>query len=146
MVLRTTLDKEFARLGESPPCLWEDKLKKRMHEIFTSGEVIIFSSSLGGVVLQPVGTMLKLDDSRIEAVNKYFRIKAGQVFESAKALELLAELSNRRVIPKAEWKQFDISQNGVALAMLAAAGFCEVNDYSITITDQGKQFLDDILK
>jgi len=145
VVLQRTFREQLEDLGESPPCLWEDELKKRLSKIFPLEDILVTPRYYSRVVLSPFSNILR-DASRIEAVNRYFRVKSGQVFENAKALEILSELRSKRVIPRDDWGQFDINQNAVALAMLSAAGFCEVDDYSISMTDEGKQFIDDILE
>lgn len=147
MVLPKTLRvrEQLEDLRESPASLWGDKLK-RMAEISSSQDVTVAFGYYGSVTFSPFGNILLRDALRIEAVNEYFRIKAGKVFGNTKALEILSELRSKQVIPRDEWGQFDINQNAVALAMLSAAGLCQVDDYSISITNEGKQFIDDILE
>jgi len=145
VVAERTIREQIAELRESPPCLWEDEFRRRIPKMFPFEDLIITLPTYGHFRFAPFSDILSYA-SRIEAVNQYFRAKAGQVFENAKALEILSELRSKQVIPRDEWGQFDINQNAVALAMLSAAGFCEVDDYSISITNEGKQFIDGILE
>ena len=145
MVIKRAFREQLVKLGESPACVWADDLGRGMTKMLLPENVIYTWPYRGHFVSPPFADIWSYS-SRIEAVNKYFRIKAGQVFGNTRALEILAELRSKKVIPRDEWGQFDINENAVVLAMLSAAGFCEVNDYSVSITDEGKQFLDDILE
>ena len=83
---------------------------------------------------------------RLEAVNRYFRVKGGEVFEDRDSLTLLCELQARKVIPRDEWENVNFSKNTIALAKLAAANFAEVSQHSVRITDSGEKFLKSLLE
>ena len=105
MVLQQrTFREQLEDIGESPPCLWEDELKKRMSKIWPLEDMLATPRYYGRIVLSPFSNILG-DASRIEAVNEYFRVKAGQVFGNAKALEVLSDLRAKEVIPRDEWGQ-----------------------------------------
>lgn len=154
MVVESLFRKHLEDIEETPPCLWVDTLRKMRSEKFTEMPMLAGAGSEVGIILgQPKlwGASRYFGEiesygRRIEAVNKYFRIKAGQVFGNTRALGILSELSSKKVMPKDEWKSLNINQNAVALAMLAAAGFCNVDGHSISITDEGEQFISDLLE
>lgn len=144
----TKLYEALEQFPKGPPCLWQDEFNERiMKEKFSAEGMLVISPHhrYRPWEVRHFGEISSYA-SRIEAVNEYFRVKAGRVFGNTRALEILGELHNKQVIPKDEWEQFDINHNAVALAMLSAAGFCEIHEYSVSITDEGKQFLDDILE
>jgi len=132
-------------LKNSPACLWGEGLERLTEDVRWFGRGVptgVFSPFPDLLIFQPISGVT----SRLEAVNQYFSFKAGQVLGSNEALKLLAELHERQVIPTDEWEQFNTCKNAFALAMLSAAGFCEVSEHAIGITEAGKQFLADLLE
>ena len=78
---------------------------------------------------------------RLDNANDYFRRKASEVFNDVAALRLLADLYEQVVVDVAN---FDPCENGIALAKLTAANFCEVGGSLIYITESGQRFVDSI--
>lgn len=78
----------------------------------------------------------------VERVNSYFRLKAAEVFNDEASVRLLARLYESHSLPYPDLPVDDI--NGVALARLTAAGFCEVGPLRARITDDGQRFIDSI--
>ena len=78
---------------------------------------------------------------RIDNANAYFRRKAAEVCTDEVALRLLAVLYQDRVIDLADC---DAGQQGVPLAKLTAANFCEVGTKVIYITESGQRFVESI--
>ena len=75
---------------------------------------------------------------RLENANSYFRRKASAVFNDQAALTLLESLYEDVVV---DISDFDACENGVSLAKLTAANFCEVGANVIHITDAGQRFI-----
>ena len=78
---------------------------------------------------------------RLEDANAYFRWKAAAVLGDEDAVRLLATLYQIFTIKISE---LDMSKNGIALAKLTAANFCEVGANVIYITDAGQRFIKSI--
>ena len=76
---------------------------------------------------------------RLNMANNHFRWKAAEVFGDEDAVRLLAELYQRSTIKLAE---FDTGRQGIALARLTAANFCEVGAKIIYITEAGQRFIE----
>ena len=81
-------------------------------------------------------TVLRL---KMANATSYFRRKAGAVLVDQVALQMMADIYEARVVEKAK---FD--QQGMALAKLTAANFCEIGANAIYITPAGRQFVDRI--
>lgn len=78
---------------------------------------------------------------RIDNINDHFHRKAAEVFTDDVALRFLAVLYQDSVIDLADC---DAGQQGVPLAKLTAANFCEVGANVIYITESGQRFLESI--
>ena len=79
---------------------------------------------------------------RIERVNSYFKLKAAEVFNDEASVRLLARLYESHALA---YRDLPVNEtNGVALARLTAAGFCEVGPLRARITDDGQRFIDNI--
>ena len=78
---------------------------------------------------------------RLANANDYFQRKANEVFNDEAALGLLAAMYRDVVVDIAE---FDPCENGMALAKLTAANFCEVGAKVIYITKAGQRFIESI--
>ena len=78
---------------------------------------------------------------RLENVNAYFRWKAAEVFEDESAVRLLAKLYKSVMI---EFSDFDSHKDGISLAKLTAAAFCEFSSTGIYITESGQRFIKSI--
>lgn len=78
---------------------------------------------------------------RLANANDHFRRKADEVFNDESALRLLAGMYQEVVV---EISNFDSCENGIPLAKLTAANFCEVGASSIYITEAGQRFIDSI--
>ncbi len=78
---------------------------------------------------------------RLDNANNHFRKKAAEVFGDDDAVRLLAKLYQAAVINIAD---FDARKDGVSLAKLTAANFCEIGAKSIYITEAGQNFIDAI--
>ena len=131
-------------LYNSPPCFWMDQSRE-----------IIWALSRAGSFPQPInlggwGHTVFLgniaENTRLETVNHYFKFKAGQVLGNKCALKLLADLNENKVLTMDEWEKFISTNNTIALAMLSSAGFCEVSEHAIAITEAGKKFISDVLE
>lgn len=75
---------------------------------------------------------------RLDNVNNHFRRNAGAVFNDEAALMLLARMSRDFVVQIAD---FDTGKNGIPLAKLTAANFCEIGENVIYITEAGQKFI-----
>ncbi len=76
---------------------------------------------------------------RLDNANNHFRRMAADVFGDEDAVRLLAELYQKASIRISE---FDSSRQGIALAKLTAAHFCEVGANLIYITEAGQRFIE----
>ena len=77
--------------------------------------------------------------SRLDNANNHFRRKAAEVFGNEQAVLLLANLyqqSNLKI------KDFDFCKEGLVLAKLTAANFCEIGSKVIYITEAGRDFIE----
>ncbi|OHA09708.1 MAG: hypothetical protein A3A44_01340 [Candidatus Sungbacteria bacterium RIFCSPLOWO2_01_FULL_60_25] len=77
----------------------------------------------------------------LEDAHHYFRMKAAQVLESEAAVGLLAELRTQRCCSGDALDRFGDRERALALAMLTAAGFCDVVADAVSITVPGEVFL-----
>lgn len=75
---------------------------------------------------------------RLDNVNNHFRRNAGAVFNDEAALMLLARMYRDFVVQIAD---FDSGKNGIPLAKLTAANFCEIGENVIYITEAGQKFI-----
>ena len=75
---------------------------------------------------------------RLNSANAYFRRKATEVLTDDNAIRLMAVLYQEAVIDR---EQFHDGERGVALAKLAAAGFCEIGVTAVWITGAGHRFM-----
>ena len=78
---------------------------------------------------------------RLDNANDYFKRKATEVVSDEAALRLLATLYEAVVVDISE---FDPCQDGLSLAKLTAANFCEIGSKVIYITESGQRFIDSI--
>ena len=78
---------------------------------------------------------------RLDNVNNHFRRKASEVFNDEAALMLLAEMYEKIIVQIAD---FDPGKNGIPLAKLTAANFCEIGENVIYITADGQKFIQSI--
>ena len=78
---------------------------------------------------------------RLANANDYFHRKATEVFNDKAALELLKVMYRDVVM---EISNFDGCENGIPLAKLTAANFCEVGAKVIYITEAGQRFIDSL--
>ena len=78
---------------------------------------------------------------RLSNANSFFQRKASEVLTDEAALKLLAALYQDVVI---EISEFDVCKNGISLAKLTAANFCEIGGDVIYITEAGQRFIDSI--
>lgn len=86
---------------------------------------------------EPVQTLRQ----RLDNANNHFRKKAAAVFGDGDAVRLLARLYQAVIVDIAD---FDACKDGVSLAKLTAANFCEIGAKSIYITEAGQNFIDAI--
>ena len=70
--------------------------------------------------------------------NDYFIRRGTEVFNDEEALKLLAALYADVVV---ETKELDLGEQGLAMAKLTAADFCEVGADVIYITEAGQRFI-----
>ena len=80
---------------------------------------------------------------RVANANRHFERKASEVFNDEAAVRLLARLYTLGIV---EVEEFDPCKDGLALARLAAANFCEVGANVIHITNAGQRFIETIDK
>ena len=78
---------------------------------------------------------------RLDNANNHFRWKAAEVFSDEDAVRLLIKLYQRSTIRIAE---FDICQDGISLARLTAANFCEIGANLVYITEAGQGFIESL--
>ncbi len=78
---------------------------------------------------------------RLEDVNAYFRWRTAEVIEDESAVRLLARLYEAITM---EFSEFDSSKDGISLAKLTAAAFCEFSSTGIYITESGQRFIESI--
>ena len=78
---------------------------------------------------------------RLDVVNRHFHKKAAAVYGDANSMRLLRRLYKAVVIDIVD---FDSGKDGIALAKLTAANFCEIGATVIYITDAGQIFIDSI--
>ena len=78
---------------------------------------------------------------RLANANDYFHRKASEVLNDEAALRLLAAMYKDVVMDISE---FDPCENGIPLAKLTAANFCEIGKNVIYITEGGQRFIDSI--
>ena len=78
---------------------------------------------------------------RLANANDYFRRKASEVFNDEDALRLLSSLYQDVVV---DISDFDSCKDGLSLARLTAANFCEVGVNVIYITEAGQRFIDSL--
>ena len=91
----------------------------------------------------PIATVDPVEDlrRRLDNANNYFLRKASEVFNDEAALRLLAGMYCDVVVQIAD---FDPGKNGLPLAKLTAANFCEIGENVIYITDAGQKFIESI--
>ena len=80
---------------------------------------------------------------RLDNANNHFRWKAAEVLGDEDTVRLLIELYQQSTIRIAE---FDACQDGISLARLTAANFCEVGANLIYITEAGQRFIESLDK
>lgn len=78
---------------------------------------------------------------RLANANDYFHRKATEVFNDESALDLLVTMHQDIVV---DISTFDLCENGLPLAKLTAANFCEVGARVIYITEAGQQFIESL--
>ena len=92
--------------------------------------------------LDPAESRLNANE-RLKRVNKYFKLKAADVLSDDLSVRLLAKLYEAESI---EFPELDIDDASRALAKLTAAGFCDLGELKLQITDSGRQFIEGIEK
>ena len=80
---------------------------------------------------------------RLDNANRHFKRKAAEVFSDPDAIRLLAKLYKSVNL---EIDEFDTRQQGITLAKLTAANFCEIGAKVIYITEAGQKFIEAINK
>ena len=80
---------------------------------------------------------------RLDNANRHFKRKAAEVFSDPDAIRLLAKLYKSVNL---EIDEFDTYRQGIALAKLTAANFCEIGAKVIYITEAGQKFIEAINK
>lgn len=85
-------------------------------------------------------------DPRVQKVNAYLALAAAKVFNDEVAVELLAELHQRKVVSADELGMGPSSRVSLALAKLAAAAFCDVGTNVVSITSGGEDFVQVMLE
>ena len=78
---------------------------------------------------------------RLDNANRHFKRKAAEVFGDPDAIRLLAKLYKSVNL---EIDELDTCQQGIALAKLTAANFCEIGAKVIYITEAGQKFIEAI--
>ncbi len=78
---------------------------------------------------------------RLENANSHFRRKAAAVLGDDTSVYLLANLYQTSSL---DISGIDMSQDGIALAKLSAANFCEIGAEVIYITEAGQNFIESI--
>ncbi len=77
----------------------------------------------------------------LKNANDHFQRKASEVFNDEAALRLLVDIYQDVVV---EISDFDSCENGIPLAKLTAANFCEIGENVIYITEAGQKFIESI--
>ncbi len=78
---------------------------------------------------------------RLANANDYFRRKASAVVSDEAALRLLAGMYQDTVV---EISDFDSCEDGIPMAKLTAANFCEIGENVIYITEAGQRAIEAI--
>ena len=78
---------------------------------------------------------------RLENANSHFRRKAAAVLGDDNAVRLLATLYQ---VFNIEISELDMREDGIALAKLTAANFCEIGANVIYVTEAGQNFIEAI--
>ena len=78
---------------------------------------------------------------RLANANDYFHRKASEVFNDVAALELLDTMDRDVVV---DISDFNFCEDGLPLAKLTAANFCEVGATVIHITEAGQRFIESL--
>ena len=95
-----------------------------------------------GLRFFPQGSVsIKTLRQRLDNANDHFRRKASEVFNDEAAMRLLTAMYRDVVV---EVSDFDSGLNGLAMARLTAANFCEIGANVIYITDAGQRFMNSI--
>ncbi|MCE2457362.1 MAG: hypothetical protein J4G14_06050 [Dehalococcoidia bacterium] len=76
---------------------------------------------------------------RLDNANRHFRRKAAAVLGDEEAVRLLAKMFKLVTLP---FDDFDTCEEGIALAKLTAANFCEIGSNVIYITEAGQNFIE----
>ena len=90
----------------------------------------------------PIESRLNINE-RLKRVNKYFKLKAADVLSDDLSVRLLAKLYEAESIG---FPELGIDDASKALAKLTAAGFCELGELKLQITDSGRQFIEGVEK
>ena len=78
---------------------------------------------------------------RLDNANDYFRRKAAEVLNDEDALRLLTRLYE---VGALDLTAIDTCKDGIPLAKLTAANFCQIGAKIAYITDSGLRFIDSI--
>ena len=78
---------------------------------------------------------------KLANANDYFRRKAGEVLNDEDALRLLARLYEAGTL---DLTAIDTCKDGIPLAKLTAANFCQIGAQVAYITDSGLRFINSI--
>ena len=125
-----------------------DPFRRVSHDLQTKGQpqyaehspnFLLWESNQEPVVgyLSPSETLRE----RLLNANDYFRRKASEVFNDDAALRLLSEMHQRVVV---DIPELPLGEEGLALAKLTAANFCEIGAKVIYITQAGQRFIESI--
>ena len=78
---------------------------------------------------------------RLDDANRHFRRKASAVLGDEDAVRLLAKVYQ---VVTLDLEEFDTCEEGIALAKLTAANFCEIGANVIYITEAGQSFIEEL--
>ena len=73
-------------------------------------------------------------------------LKLSEAIGSAKAMELLARLYEAQVLTPSDLGRTVGAKTAFALAMLAAADLCDVDEYAARIAPRGKKLVEDLVE
>ena len=111
------------------------------HEWFTGTMVNPTMGGHSAIHQGGAGSSTESLRQRLANANSFFQRKASEVLTDEAALKLLAAMYQDVVVNISE---FDACNNGISLAKLTAANFCEIGANVIYITEAGQRFIDSI--
>ena len=80
---------------------------------------------------------------RLDNANNHFRRKAAEVLGDEATVAILAQMYEQSTIQLAK---LDSGKDGICLAKLAAANFCEISANLVYITEAGQNFIESLTK